>query len=93
MSSSISGRIGDEEPEEAASSFASESLRLSAEGIFSFAFPSFGSSLLGLYPEAPIRLVSELEATDEAGGTVSRRVNTSHVSRVLTSATFGSHDQ
>jgi hypothetical protein len=51
--------------------FMSEFFRFMAGGFLSLTFPPFCSSFLNLYPEAPIKLVSELEATEDAVVTVS----------------------
>jgi hypothetical protein len=42
-----------------------------AGGFLSLAFPPLCSSFLNLYPDASIKLVSELEATEEAAAVVS----------------------
>ena len=44
----------------------SEFFRFMAGGFLSLTFPPFCSSFLNLYPAAPIKLVSELEATEDA---------------------------
>jgi hypothetical protein len=44
----------------------SEFFRFISGGFLSLSFPPFCSSFLNLYPEAPIKLVSELEATEDA---------------------------
>jgi hypothetical protein len=46
--------------------FTSEFFRFTAGAFLSLTFPLFGSSFLNLKPEAPTKLVSELEATEEA---------------------------
>lgn len=51
--------------------FISEFFLFMAAGFFSLTFPAFCSSFLNLYPEAPTKLVSELEATEEAAVAVS----------------------
>jgi hypothetical protein len=53
--------------------FTSEFFLFMAAGFFSLTFPAFCSSFLNLYPEALIKLVSELEAIEEAAAEVSLR--------------------
>jgi hypothetical protein len=61
--------------------FTSEFFLFMAGGFLNLTLPAFCSSFLDLYPEAPTKLVSELEATEEAAVMVSG-LNVSHRPRL-----------